>query len=400
MFQHVSVERGIAMPGDAAVAVAHKPCVLVVDDSRVIRRAIQKVLGDEFTLLEAGDGDTGWERLLADERIQVVVSDVEMPKLDGYALICRIRAAESPRLRAVPVIIITGADDERTRQRAFACGATDFVTKPIDGVQLLARARAHARLDETIRRLDETTRKLEDVTAIDPLTELYSRRYFLQRAEQDLAYARRHKEPLSLIRIDIDSFRAVYKSLGDETTDRLLVWLAGILRATLRTEDTIARIRAAEFAILAPSTARADGAALCERLRAAVAERPFSYDTESLTLTLSLGLVTWGADPGDTLEELLARAEKRLTLAKAAGGNQLGVGYEEAVPPPEEAVMEAPDIETALRILADGESGKLAPFLPDLLARLLPLLEYSDRQLELEAGPALEALRERLRGVK
>ncbi|BAU48694.1 diguanylate cyclase [Sulfurifustis variabilis] len=398
MFQNVSAYRGIAMPGDAAVA--SKPCVLVVDDSRVIRRAVQKVLADEFLLIEAEDGEAGWKHLLTDERIQVVISDVEMPKLDGYALICRIRAAEQTRMREVPVIIITGADDEQTRQRAFACGATDFVSKPIDGVQLLARARAHARLDQTIRRLEETTRTLEDVTAVDPLTELYSRRYFLQRAEQDLAYARRHREQLSLIRVDIDDFRNIYKSLGDEATDRLLVWLAGILRSTLRTEDTIARIRAAEFAILAPSTGRDAGTALCERLRAAAAERPFVEDPHALAITLSLGLVTAGHDAADGLEELLARAEERLTLAKAAGGNRLSVGHEETVPPPEEAVMEVPDLETALRMLCDGESGKLAPFLPDLLARLIPLLEYGDRQLDLDAGPAIEALRERLGAVK
>lgn len=261
MFENVSADgEKAALPGDADAAV--KPCVLVVDDSRVIRRAIQKVLADEFTLIEAEHGEAGWKRLIADERIQVVVSDVEMPKLDGYALICRIRAAEAARVRQVPVIVITGADDEQTRQRAFACGATDFVTKPIDGVQLLARARAHARLDQTIRRLEETTRTLEDVTAFDPLTELHSRRYFLQRAAQDLAHARRHQEPLSIVRFDIDDFRQIYRSLGDEATDRLLVWLAGVLRGKLRTEDTIARIRAAEFAILAPSTAR-DAAARC-----------------------------------------------------------------------------------------------------------------------------------------
>jgi len=118
------------------------PRIIVVDDSRVIRRAISKILGAEFDVIEAEDGESGWERLLEDESIQVVVADVEMPRLDGYSLICRIRAAEPPRIKNIPVIIITGAQDEETRQRAFACGATDFITKPIDRVQMLARARA------------------------------------------------------------------------------------------------------------------------------------------------------------------------------------------------------------------------------------------------------------------
>src|SRR3990172_5400913 len=78
---------------------AEKPVVLVIDDSRVIRRAIGKILSGEFVLIEAEDGEAGWQHLTTDSRVQVVISDVEMPKLDGYALICRIRAADEPHLR-------------------------------------------------------------------------------------------------------------------------------------------------------------------------------------------------------------------------------------------------------------------------------------------------------------
>ena len=79
-----------------------KPIVIVIDDSRVIRRAIGKILSSEFTLIEAEDGEAGWEHLVNDSRVQVAISDVEMPKLDGYSLICRIRASEEQRLRDLP----------------------------------------------------------------------------------------------------------------------------------------------------------------------------------------------------------------------------------------------------------------------------------------------------------
>ncbi len=388
------------MAAELETPVADKPRVMVVDDSRVIRKAIAKILGGEFALTEAEDGESCWQKLLDDETVQVVVADVEMPRLDGYALICRIRASDEPRIRDVPVIVITGAHDEETRQRAFACGATDFITKPIDGIQLLARARAHAKLDQTTRKLGETEAALEDQTAIDPLTQLNSRRYFMQRGAQDLAYAKRHQDDLSIIRADIDNFRSLYKKYGDQVCDKILIWLAKILVATSRTEDTPARIGGGEFAIITPSAGRMEAAVLCERLRTAVAETPFKHDKESIPLTISLGLATLGRDPGDTIEDLLALADKRLTLAKAAGGNRLGISYEEEAPEPEEAVIEEPDIGTALKMLEDGDGGKLVPYLPNLIARIIPLLEFCNNNQELGLGFAIESLKDKLSELK
>lgn len=377
-----------------------KPIVIVIDDSRVIRRAIGKILSSEFTLIEAEDGEAGWEHLVSDPRVQVAISDVEMPKLDGYSLICRIRASEEQRLRDLPVIVITGAQDDLTRERAFACGATDFVTKPIDGVQLLARARAHARLDQTTRKLTETSKSLEEQTAVDPLTELHSRRYFLQRATQDLAFAKRHGQDLALIRLEFDNFRDIYKRHGDEVCDQIFVWLAGLMRANSRVEDTPARIRGGEFAILAPSSDRREATTLAERIRSAVAEAPFSHNGSPVPLSVSLGIATLNSDRVDTIDDLLARAEQKLTLAKAAGGNQLGIGYEDEVPAPEEAVFEQPDLEAALKLINDGEGGKLLPYLPDLLTRVLPLVELCDQQLDLDLALTLNTLKERLGSVK
>ena len=92
-----------------SVPVTDKVRVLVADDSRVIRKAINKILSNEFELIEAEDGETAWEHLLKDDSIEVLVSDIEMPKLDGYSLICRIRAADAERVRNVPIIVINEA---------------------------------------------------------------------------------------------------------------------------------------------------------------------------------------------------------------------------------------------------------------------------------------------------
>lgn len=387
-------------PHENTATSADKPCVLVVDDSRVIRRAIVKALSADFQLIEAEDGEAAWKCLTENEQVHVVITDMEMPKLDGYSLICRIRAAEPQRIREVPVIVITGASDDQTRERAYACGATDFVIKPLDSLQLLARAQAHARFDETTRKLTETTKSLEEQTAVDPVTELHSRRYFLQRGTQDIAYAKRHGQDVAVIRLEFDNFRAVYKKIGDDACDQLFVWLAGLMRANTRTEDTPARIRGGEFAILAPSSDRREAGVVCERLRAAIAATPFECNGITVPVTISLGLSTLNGDRVDTIEELQRRAEVRLTLAKAAGGNQLGVDYGAEVPPPEEAIIEQPGLEAALDMLAKGDAGTLLPYLPDLLVRVMPLLDACDKQLDLDLAATLNALKERLGLVK
>src|SRR6266850_7447935 len=96
-----------------------KPWVLVVDDSRVVRRTILNTLGPVFHVLEAGDGVAGWRTLRQNSRIEVVISDIQMPEMDGYSLICKVRAVDDPALREIPIIVITSAEDEITRERAY-----------------------------------------------------------------------------------------------------------------------------------------------------------------------------------------------------------------------------------------------------------------------------------------
>ena len=122
---------------------ATKPWLLVVDDSRVVRKAILKILGPDFSVIEAPDGMVAWQAISRESRIDVVITDIMMPKLDGYHLICKIRAADDPGLREVPVIAITSAEDDITRERAYACGANDFILKPFNARQLLACVLAH-----------------------------------------------------------------------------------------------------------------------------------------------------------------------------------------------------------------------------------------------------------------
>ncbi len=414
--------------------------ILVADDSSVIRKAIEKKLQHEFNLVMAGDGEDAWDALLQGAA-RVLITDIEMPRLDGCALITRIRASEDPRLRDLPIIAMTGAEDEETKQRVLACGATDFLVKPIDPMQLLARVHALARLDIATHQLAESRAALIDQSTLDPLTGLSSRRYFQQSCEQNLAYAVRHAQSLAVIRMEIDGFKAIYRQHGDELVDRMLVWLSGIFSATCRREDTLARIGGAEFAVVAPATDQDKARALCRRLCDAVLAQPFVSGATQIPVTLSLGAVSLEESVAQSYEDLMLMAERRTRRARLAGGNRV-VAAEEAgpcivealsveapepvpspaalpdqpvpalpevvelstldfdlaaftqdavvvdmaaIPLPDSAAADDPSefvgLDTALQRLANGQGDSIEPWLDSIVRRLLPLLEfYSDRR--------------------
>src|SRR5690606_35416073 len=113
------------------------PRVLIVDDSRVVRRTIMNQLGPGFHVLEAGDGAAGWRMLRQNSRVEAVITDIQMPEMDGYSFICKVRAMADRAVRSIPMIVITSAEDEITHDSAYACGSNNFNLKPCHADQLL-----------------------------------------------------------------------------------------------------------------------------------------------------------------------------------------------------------------------------------------------------------------------
>ncbi len=431
--------------------------ILVVDDSLVIRKAIEKSLKAEFDVVLADNGEMAWEIVVQDQTIKVLISDIEMPRLDGYGLICRIRAADQTQVSTLPVIAITGAEDEETKARAFACGATDFIIKPIDPLQLRARVHAHVKFNDTTRKLAEVEATLEDQAISDPLTQLGSRRYFMQRGQQDVAHAVRHGGDLLLARLDVDHLKRIYSRYGDDAVDQLLVWLAGILKRNSRSEDTIARIGGAEFALIAPSTGRENGEIVCKRIQEAVAAEPFRHGDDAIRVTVSIGLVAVSESGSRSLEEMLELANRRLSNAKSEGGDRVSTTVQGAsVPQPEELTLASPEpppeveellsmatspappvaelddffildaqadnvpttappaceaqpipagiaellsLDRALGALANGDASRIEPWLDELVSRVVPLLEIYNRERRLGLDQVLEQIRSRLAGA-
>jgi two-component system cell cycle response regulator len=264
--------------------------ILVVDDSKLMRKAALKMLGDEFDIVTADDGLQAWLVLEEDRGIQVVFTDLNMPNSDGYDLLKKVRGSEDGELASLPVIVVTGAEnDEAARMSALDLGATDFITKPFTSSDLVARARAHAAHRKE-------TKALQAQSTFDPLTGLANRPGFMQRLQQDLAYARRHHQALSIVRLEIDDFRRMFLNYGREVAESVVRQVAERLHARIRKEDTAARIGLGSFALSLPGGQAVGIAGMISRLRAELIEHA-PTDEAGLVIAITLSASVLGATP-------------------------------------------------------------------------------------------------------
>jgi diguanylate cyclase (GGDEF)-like protein len=308
----------------AALSVSKLPCILLVEDSRTSCAIVSRHLRDKYEVVRAADGLDAWNMLSADadQTIELVVTDIEMPRLNGHELLARIRASQLTRLKNLPVIVMTTTDGTADREAAFENGASDFVGKPLEPLELQARVRLHQRLAMTVRELEASRELLREQASTDPLTQLKNRRAFGDIGRRYFALAKRHRHDLALVMLDIDHFKEINDTYGHPAGDRVLVNIARTLTRSTREGDTPARLGGEEFAVLLPNTDRAGAALLAERIRLAVERDPFELSSRSVQVTTRIGVASFGGDAPASLDQLIEFADKRLYQAKQGGRNR------------------------------------------------------------------------------
>jgi two-component system cell cycle response regulator len=226
------------------------------------------------------------------------------------------------------VIVMTTFEDNTDRNLAFLNGANDFITKPIDEMELLARVNVHYRLAQTIRELEASKLALAELATTDPLTRLRNRRAFFENGAKALAMAQRYVSDISVILLDIDHFKKINDAHGHQAGDEALVVVAHIMTELTRGVDTVARIGGEEFAVLLPDTNRLGTAVLAERIRASIEREQFIFGDKIVPITVSIGIASFGVDPGEGIDQLLGVADNRLYMAKNNGRNRICVNDE------------------------------------------------------------------------
>ena len=372
-----------------------KPRILAVDDSRVMRVAIRKILGKDYDVIEAEHGEDAWTLLINDDAIQVVFTDLSMPYLDGYGLLERMRTSTDPRLQDMPVIIITGKeDDDQAKQQALDRGASDFISKPFESVQLQARAKAHVQFKQTSNKLSNTEAKLERQAAVDEVTGLGGQRYFCKAAEDAIAYLQRHGGQYVLVRMDLDNFNQLFIKNGKQVADTLLKTIGTHLSQQVRQEDMLARVGLAKFAMFLRDTPISKAEQIAERIRTSIASMKFKLSNkEVLQLTVSMGIYEPSLDSKDDIKALIEIAESYLTQATSQGGNRWLSHTENQV-----ITEDHVNLETALAHINHGETGKLAKQANALLKRLMPVLDFIGNQVGGEIKTLIEKLKQQIEG--
>ena len=311
--------------------------ILIVDDSRTARAQLREILEPTglFTdFREAEDGLAGFKQLL-DRPADVVLCDLEMPGLDGGKFLQLLAGREE--LADLPVIVLTGREDQEAKVRLLGQGASDYVTKPFDPAELLARVKVQLKIKTLQDSLRQSNLRLKELAATDPLTGLANRRTLMNSLEREFRRSLRNSAPLALLMADLDHFKKVNDQFGHQQGDQVLVTLAELLQAHLRPYDLAARFGGEEFCLLLPETPLADAVHIGERLRQRVASLVFSGPLAPLQLTVSIGAAVFPGPRIDTSDCLIREADQALYQAKHAGRNRLesaGDGGQQQLPYP------------------------------------------------------------------
>ncbi len=249
---------------------------------------------------------------------EIIFLDLHMPVLDGMAT---LRALKSQRESAsVPVIMVSANDEEEAIIEALDLGAHDFVNKPFVYPILAARMRSALRIKESEKLLSKANESLARLASTDSLTEVYNRRYFFEQAHSEFSRAERHHRALSVIMIDADHFKEVNDQYGHSMGDQVLVQLAKICSAHIRTTDFLGRLGGEEFAICCPETGLDGALVMAERIRQSVAQHPIHYDNHWCSITISVGVAV--LNEGDkAFSDVQDRSDRLLYMAKKQGRN-------------------------------------------------------------------------------
>ncbi len=324
------------------ITCIRSPVVMMVDDQPIFAESVRRMLEAEGDIVFHYCNDPAKAiDMAAEVKPTVILQDLRMPEIDGLTLVRFFRA--NPATELVPVIVLSSEQEAREKSKAFSAGASDYLVKLPDRVELIARIRAHSKnylthleRDEAYRKLRELQRKLEQknaelqrLTNLDGLTTIANRRRFDEALRTEWMRAVRKKTMLSLILIDIDSFKAYNDNYGHQAGDDCLRKVAQALNSRFRRPtDLLARYGGEEFVVLLPDTLLSGATKLALELNEYINRihipHQFSDVADHVTISLGVACCQPGVDGYDA-NALIEAADRALYEAKRAGRNQVSV---------------------------------------------------------------------------
>jgi diguanylate cyclase (GGDEF)-like protein len=298
--------------------------VVVADDDRVMRDTICGVLERAgYEVVRALDGQEAVERV-GQGGVDLVLLDILMPRLGGIET-CRIIKGMTGD-GFVPVMLVTVRTDTASRVEGLKIGADDYITKPFEDSELIARVEAMLRIKRLNDHLIAVRHKLERLSVYDELTGLYNFRYLHSRLREEFKRAERYHEPLACAVVDIDRLRQHNDEGGQAQGNAIVKGVGDIIRRCVREVDVVARYGGDEFLVILPSTHLAGSVAVAERMWREVRGRAFPVDRSGTTrVAITVGVALYPSPDIRTKEALLRAADAALSQAKREGGDRVCV---------------------------------------------------------------------------
>ena len=284
--------------------------ILIVDDVTPNLELLGSILKDEYDIKIALNGKRALELALMDPHPDLILLDVEMPDMDGYQVLEKLKTHQ--KTKYIPVIFVTGSDSAQEEEKGLLLGAVDYITKPIRPLIVKARIRTHLTLKY---QRDELVYQ----SSHDQLTGLYNRHHLAQEGNRKYARAKRHNEDFCVIIVDIDHFKNVNDTYGHLIGDEILKAVGKQLEQNKRIEDFVARYGGEEFIILFDNCNLEDAKFKANILRLRIQ----NLIPEGIKISASFGVAQLNPDKHETFELLIKDADTALYKAKENGRNRV-----------------------------------------------------------------------------
>jgi len=312
--------------------------VLLVDDQPIIAEGIRRMLASEtdMELSYVEDPSLAIEQAVEIDAT-IILQDLVMPDADGMTLLRFYKA--NHETRDIPVIVLSSKEEATTKSEAFNYGASDYLVKLPDQIELIARIRSHAKnyimqkerdsaffaLRQLKKQLESSNKQLQELSTKDGLTGISNRRHFDEALDEELEDAAQNNSPVSLILIDIDYFKGFNDTYGHQLGDDCLKEVASLLsKACLKPQDMAARYGGEEFVALLSGTTEEEALKVANRFREMLSAAAIKHEGSDVSeyVTVSMGIATHDTASPYIAKDLIEAADKALYKAKDSGRNK------------------------------------------------------------------------------
>jgi two-component system, cell cycle response regulator len=294
--------------------------ILLVEDRKSSSERIVQALGAHHEVIVEPDAQHALAKA-AEDYCDLFIVSLGLENYDGLRLCSQLRSLE--RTRNLPILAIAEADDRARVLRALDLGVNDYLVRPIDRNELVARARTQLRQKRYADSLRNKVQQSIELALVDPLTGLNNRRFLENHLATMLDQAQRRRAPLSLMIFDIDHFKQVNDTHGHDAGDEVLKGFADRLRRVIRGGDLLCRLGGEEFVIVMPNSSVEIASKVAERTRSAIQQEPFIIDKEGKTIPITVSVGVAGRGPDNDPDSLYRRADRALYRSKSEGRNRV-----------------------------------------------------------------------------